>query len=169
VLIELGVVEQRHKAVLEVLDGLTVTEVALRYGVTRQTVHRWLRRYQAAGLPGLTDLSSRPQLRQGLAGRCVVGVVEARQEDRSVGEGEVDVGRRDAVAVAVQSSLRVVDGDHLQGAARRGLGRLEPREVLAERHECGAHSGGTEKPPEPRSRSCAECSAPIRTKRVGRG
>jgi transposase-like protein len=43
VLIELGVVEQRHKAVLEVMEGLTVTDVALRYGVTRQTVHRWLR------------------------------------------------------------------------------------------------------------------------------
>ncbi len=60
-LIELGVVEQRHKAVLEVAGGLGVTEVALRYGVTRQTVHRWVRRYEAAGLPGLTDASSRPQ------------------------------------------------------------------------------------------------------------
>ena len=37
------------------------------------------------------------------------------------------------MAVVVKASLRVVDGDHLQGAARRGLGRLEPREVLAER------------------------------------
>jgi transposase InsO family protein len=60
VLIELGVVEQRHKAVLEVLGGLPVTEVALRFGVTRQTVHRWLRRYEAAGLVGLCDGSSRP-------------------------------------------------------------------------------------------------------------
>jgi len=34
VLIELGVVEQRHRAVLEVADGLSVTEVARRYGVT---------------------------------------------------------------------------------------------------------------------------------------
>ena len=50
-LIELGVVEQRHEAVLEVLGGLCVTEVALRYGVTRQTVHRWLRRYARAASP----------------------------------------------------------------------------------------------------------------------
>jgi hypothetical protein len=35
VLIELGVVEQRHKAVLEVMEGLPVTEVAGRYGVQR--------------------------------------------------------------------------------------------------------------------------------------
>jgi len=60
VLIELGVVEQRHEAVLEVLGGLSVTEVALRYGVTRQTVHRWLRRYASLGLAGLADASSRP-------------------------------------------------------------------------------------------------------------
>ena len=42
-LIEMGVVEQRHKAVLEVLGGLCATEVAMSCGVTRQTVHRWLR------------------------------------------------------------------------------------------------------------------------------
>jgi hypothetical protein len=36
VLVELGVVEQRYRAVLEVLDdGAPVTEVARRYGVTR--------------------------------------------------------------------------------------------------------------------------------------
>ena len=59
-LIELGVVDQRHRAVLEALAGLPVTEVALRYGVTRQTVHRWLRRYEAGGLPALVDSSCRP-------------------------------------------------------------------------------------------------------------
>ena len=59
-LIELGVVEQRHRAVLEVQGGLPVTEVALRYGVTRQTVHRWLRRYEAAASPASPTRSSRP-------------------------------------------------------------------------------------------------------------
>ena len=45
-LAELGLVEQRLRAVLEVLnDNATVTDVARRYGVARQTVHRWLRRY----------------------------------------------------------------------------------------------------------------------------
>jgi transposase-like protein len=37
---ELKVVEQRYRAVLEVLDGSPVTEVAGRFGVARQTVHR---------------------------------------------------------------------------------------------------------------------------------
>jgi transposase-like protein len=57
----LGMIEQRHAAVLEVLvDGATVTAVARRFGVSRQTVHRWLRRYAAAGLAGLADRSSTP-------------------------------------------------------------------------------------------------------------
>jgi len=61
VLVELGLVEQRYRAVLEVLnDGATVVEVARRYGVARQTLHGWLRRYAAAGLGGLADQSSRP-------------------------------------------------------------------------------------------------------------
>jgi transposase len=61
VLVELDVVEQRYRAVLEVLDGATVTDVARRYGVVRQTVHEWLRRYAGAGgLGGLADRSSRP-------------------------------------------------------------------------------------------------------------
>jgi transposase len=63
VLVELGVVEQRYRAVLEVLDeGAAVTDVARRYGVARQTVHEWLRRYaNDGGLGGLADRSSRPE------------------------------------------------------------------------------------------------------------
>jgi transposase-like protein len=61
VLVELGLVEQRYAAVCEVInDGETVTAVARRFGVTRQTVHRWLRRYAAKGLAGLADRSEKP-------------------------------------------------------------------------------------------------------------
>jgi transposase len=60
VLVELNLVEQRYQAVLEVLEGATVTDVARRHGVARQTVHEWLRRYAAEGLGGLADHSSKP-------------------------------------------------------------------------------------------------------------
>jgi transposase InsO family protein len=59
-LVELGVVEQRYQAVLEVLNGATVIDVARRYGVVRQTVHGWLRRYGSSGLAGLVDRPSKP-------------------------------------------------------------------------------------------------------------
>jgi transposase InsO family protein len=61
VLVELGLVEQRHAAVVEVtVHGESVSEVARRYGVSRQTVHRWLRRYADGGMAGLVDASSKP-------------------------------------------------------------------------------------------------------------
>jgi hypothetical protein len=46
-LMELQVGEQRYRAVWEVLEGASVTEVARRFGVSRQSVHVWLRRYAA--------------------------------------------------------------------------------------------------------------------------
>ena len=57
-LVELRVGEQRLRAVWEVLDGASVTEVARRFMVSRQSVHVWLRRYSAD--QGLGDRSSRP-------------------------------------------------------------------------------------------------------------
>jgi transposase-like protein len=62
VLVEVSVVEQRYYAVKEVLaEGLSVSEVARRYGWARQTVHRWIARYQKGGLGALADLSHRPK------------------------------------------------------------------------------------------------------------
>ncbi len=59
-LVELGL-WTALSAVLEVVNqGATVTDVAVRFGVTRQTVHRWLRRYATKGLAGLADVSERP-------------------------------------------------------------------------------------------------------------
>jgi len=57
------------QVVSEILvDGVTVTEVALRLGVSRQTVHAWLRRYRnggigdlATGRPGRTAAPTRPR------------------------------------------------------------------------------------------------------------
>ena len=46
---ELSVAEQRYQAVLAVIeDGLQVTEVAAKAGVTRQALHSWLSRYPRA-------------------------------------------------------------------------------------------------------------------------
>ncbi len=60
-LVELNVVEQRYRAVLEVLNqGASVTGVARRNGVSRQTVHVWLGRYASQGLAGLADGSAKP-------------------------------------------------------------------------------------------------------------
>jgi len=60
VLVELSVMEQRYEAVMAVLrDGLQVSEVALLYGVSRQSVHGWIARYQHGGIGALANRSHR--------------------------------------------------------------------------------------------------------------
>jgi transposase InsO family protein len=56
----MSIVEQRYQAVLAVLAGDPVTEVAEKIGVSRQSLHSWLRRYADEGLAGLQDRSHRP-------------------------------------------------------------------------------------------------------------
>jgi transposase len=51
--------EQRYQAVLEVQAGVPVMDVAQRFGVSRQAVHRWQNRYQSGGLQAPHDLPSR--------------------------------------------------------------------------------------------------------------
>jgi len=61
VLVELSVMEQRYQAVLAVVqDRWKVVEVAERLGVSRQTIHTWIARYEQGGLAALTDRSHRP-------------------------------------------------------------------------------------------------------------
>ncbi|SDM66475.1 leucine-zipper of insertion element IS481, partial [Geodermatophilus siccatus] len=43
-----------------VLAGHRPGEVAKQLGVSRQTVHKWVRRWRAEGEAGLADRSSRP-------------------------------------------------------------------------------------------------------------
>jgi transposase InsO family protein len=80
-LVELSVVEQRYRAVLEVRAGVSVTEVAARFGVSRQSVHAWLRRYDQAGLAGLMDRPKRPvSCPHQLPGEVEVLVCELRRK-----------------------------------------------------------------------------------------
>ena len=60
-LVVLSKVEQRLDAVRAVLAGATVTEVAAAVGVSRVSVHAWLRRYLTEGVTGLADRSHRPR------------------------------------------------------------------------------------------------------------
>lgn len=54
--------EQRYQAVLGVIaDGRDVKEVAARWGVSRQTMHACLAKYESGGLEGLADRSHRPR------------------------------------------------------------------------------------------------------------
>ncbi|MDZ7929799.1 MAG: helix-turn-helix domain-containing protein [Rhodococcus sp. (in: high G+C Gram-positive bacteria)] len=48
------------RAITEVNDGSPVSDVAERFGVSRQTVTAWRKRYENSGIDGLVDSSRRP-------------------------------------------------------------------------------------------------------------
>ena len=108
-LVELGLVEQRYQAVLEVVnDGATVTDVARRNGVSRQTVHEWLVRYANHGLAGLVDRSSKPascphQMDPALEAR----IVELRREHPGWGPRTIEhrLGMEGFVPVPGRTSI----------------------------------------------------------------
>lgn len=54
--------EQRYNAVHAVLfDGRTITDVAAATGISCQSLHTWLDRYEAGGTDALVDRTSRPR------------------------------------------------------------------------------------------------------------
>jgi transposase InsO family protein len=58
---------ERYLACIRVLERhWSVSAAAQAAGVSRQTIHKWLRRYRADGVPGLADRSSRPWRMPGL-------------------------------------------------------------------------------------------------------
>ena len=144
-LVELGLVEQRLAAVKEVLDdGATVTDVARRYGVARQTVHEWLRRYARSGLAGLIDRSSRPaswphQMPPAVEAR----IVELRRAHpgwgpRTIGhrlgkEGVEPVpGRTSIYRCLVRPGLVVPEGPQAQAQRLQAVGAVAGDGVLAD-------------------------------------
>jgi transposase InsO family protein len=53
--------EQRTRFALDYKDGLfSIAELCERYGVSRKTGYKWIRRYNHGGLDGLEELSRRP-------------------------------------------------------------------------------------------------------------
>lgn len=120
-LVELGIVEQRYDAVKEVLERRgTVTEVAQRYGVTRQSVHNWLRRYQERGMAGLVDRSKRPKdCPHRTPARMELKVIELRRAHPRWGPARLayELGRKTEQSPSRSSIYRIL--------LRTGL--IEPR------------------------------------------
>src|SRR6188508_2678964 len=104
---ELSVQEQKYQAVMAVLaDGASVSEVAQRWGVSRQSVHAWLRRYEDEGLAGLERRSSRPvSCPHQMAGAVEARILELRRAHPGWGPRRIlyELGRADLAGEPVPS------------------------------------------------------------------
>lgn len=106
---ELAVSEQRYQAVLAVIaEGHTVVEVAGRFGVSRQSVHAWLAKYEAEGVAGLEDHSHRPRSSPAqMLADIEALVLELRRAHRGRGPRRLvhELGRRGADPVPSESGV----------------------------------------------------------------
>jgi len=108
---ELSVTEQRYRAVLEVLAGVPVTEVADQYGVSRQSVHAWLVRYRDEGPPGLEDRSHKVHRHPWqIPADLEAAVCELRRAHRKWGPKRLvfEMGRRGLGTVTRSTVYRVL-------------------------------------------------------------
>jgi transposase InsO family protein len=108
---ELSVTEQRYRAVLEVMAGIPVTEVAERYGVSRQSVHAWLVRYRDEGPPGLEDRSHKVRAHPWqIPAEMEAAVCELRRAHRKWGPKRLvfEMGRRGLGTVTRSTVYRVL-------------------------------------------------------------
>jgi transposase InsO family protein len=116
----MSVVEQRYRAVLAVLAGASVTEVACEVGVARQTLSGWVSRYRESGLAGLVDRSRRPHSSPSqMSARVEVLVCELRRQHPRWGP----------VRLAHEAGLRGVDPPPSRMGVYRALvrhGLIEP-------------------------------------------
>ena len=98
VLMELSVMEQRYQAVQAVIrDGVPIVEVARRFGVSRQSVHSWLLRNEVSAMPGLMNLSHRPDgCEHQMSPEIEVRVIELRRHGPFIGSSALtNDNRRD--------------------------------------------------------------------------
>jgi transposase InsO family protein len=108
---ELSVTEQRYRAVLEVMAGVPVTEVAGRYGVSRQSVHAWLVRYRDEGPPGLADRSHKVRAHPWqIPAELEAAICELRRAHRKWGPKRLvfEMGRRGHGVVTRSTVYRVL-------------------------------------------------------------
>jgi transposase len=108
---ELSVTEQRYRAVLEVMAGVPVTEVAGRCGVSRQSVHAWLRHYRGGGPAGLEDRSHKVHAHPWqIPAELEAAVCELRRAHRKWGPKRLvfEMGRRGLGTVARSTVYRVL-------------------------------------------------------------
>ena len=95
--------------------GMTVRQVAEQFGISRQTVYKWVRRYQEGGMSALRNRNSRPSRMPRRLPAQTVATIAAMRRRRMTGP---------AIAYALSMPLSTV-GLELRRLGLSSLSRLE--------------------------------------------
>jgi transposase InsO family protein len=78
--------EQRLKLIADWLDGYSITELSVIYGVSRKTVYKWIERYNRLGHDGIEELSRAPITHPNQTDEKIISrLVEAKQKHQGWG------------------------------------------------------------------------------------
>src|SRR3954468_20377281 len=72
-----------------ILPGANVSALCVEHGISRQTGHKWLRRYRELGYPGLVEQSRRPESSVTVGAQIVAGILELRSRRPSWGPAKI--------------------------------------------------------------------------------
>src|SRR5271170_7098931 len=98
--------EMMVRAVVD--DGVSKAEAARRFNTTPKTVAKWIERFEAEGVEGLRDRSSRPLSSPNQATPAVCAAVEALRRQRHTGKQiAAEVGVSAATVSRVLRRLRL--------------------------------------------------------------
>ena len=123
---ETSVVESRMEAVIRQREGERVSALSREYGVSRQTIYKWLKRYDEEGACGLFDRSRRPRRSVNrISLETERRIIELRLEYGWGGRNLSDLLAQEGVKVSAATVDRVI--------ARNGLIREAERQQAATR------------------------------------
>lgn len=111
---ESGVVESRMEAVIRQKEGARVSALSREYGVSRQTIYKWIKRFDEEGACGLFDRSRRPRRSPNrISGKTERRIIELRLEYGWGGRNLRDLLAEEGTSVSAATVDRVI--------ARNGL------------------------------------------------
>jgi transposase InsO family protein len=125
-------------------EDRSISELSKRYGLSRQTIHRWKGRYEQEGLRGLEDKSRRPHRspRQAISQEWKEQVLELKRRRRSWGAKKLvaELKRRhpDKAVVSERTVGRLLRGAALTHDRRRRSRKNGPLVQLPHRPEASA-------------------------------
>jgi transposase InsO family protein len=133
---ESGVVESRMEAVIRHAEGERVSALSREYGVSRQTIHKWIRRFENEGACGLFDRSRRPRRSpKRISGKIERRIIELRLEYGWGGRNLRDLLAKEGVSVSAATVDRVISRNGLiretekQRPATRRFQREAPNQL----------------------------------------
>ena len=123
---ETGVVESRMEAVIRQKEGERVSALARENGVSRQTIYKWIKRFDEEGACGLFDRSRRPRRSPSrISGRTERRILELRMKYGWGGRNIRDLLAKEGIKVSAATVDRVI--------ARNGLIRENDKQRPATR------------------------------------